>query len=128
MSQTYLGANGYQPLLTLIEHVLDESSRLALHHRDICAYSARSQPVASKTAVLAPRYQTRWNVNETLLSFQKRRAAKVHPPSVVIGTGNNTTEAEDCLALNVSFSSRGEYRAVRDHQVFGNLWVGYYDE
>lgn len=61
-------------------------------------------------------------------SFQRRRRAKVHPPSVVIGIGNNTTEAEDCLALNISFPSRGEYCAVRDHQVFGDLWVGYYDE
>lgn len=60
--------------------------------------------------------------------FQQLTVTKVHPPSVVIRIGDNSTETKDCLALDIGFSSRREYRAVRDHQAFGYLWVGYYDE
>lgn len=60
--------------------------------------------------------------------LSKVRSGTVHAPSVVIWVCDNTTKTKDCLAFDIGFPSRREDRAIRNHQVFGYFWVGYYDE
>ena len=107
------------PSITVVVQIVDKNSGLIVENGRVTFDGGLVEPRGGQPAVSPP---TKY------VSIDSSFGHRKNSPFIVVGCCRDPTTGEDNLGFEIHLLPRREDRAVRDHQVFHNLWVRHNDE